>query len=217
MADVNGIDWISGEGKHDIQTIYQCTKYGADRFGGHSGGSFSEGLFGEAAEKIFVFSMGHRGNPSALSFWSFFVIKCVQPGRGGAYGQGSSKTPSKEKKEAAERKTGASDFAFQTGEKNYVSTGNVLHPFVKYGAMVWLGVLSMLFTWNLFLWLQMRKRTAAAIRLEGRIYECGEIPSPFVMGIICPRIYLPFRLEKEEQEYIIRHESYHIQRKDHDE
>ncbi len=61
----------------------------------------------------------------------------------------------------------------------------------------------------------MRKRTAAAIRLEGRIYECGEIPSPFVMGIIRPKIYLPFRLGNEEREYIIRHESYHIQRKDH--
>lgn len=130
-------------------------------------------------------------------------------------GQGSAKAPLKEKKKTAERKTGISDFVFRTGAKNIASGGNVIHPFVKYGTIVWLGVLSMLFFWNLFLWLQMRRRTASGIRLKDRIYECGEIPSPFVMGIICPRIYLPFRLGKEEQEYIIRHESYHIQRKDH--
>lgn len=60
------------------------------------------------------------------------------------------------------------------------------------GAMVWLFFLGMLFAWNLFLWMQMRRRTSAAIRLEGRTYECGEIPSPFVMGIFSPRIYLIF-------------------------
>lgn len=47
------------------------------------------------------------------------------------------------------------------------------------------------------------------------IYQCEQIPSPFVMGIIHPRIYLPFRMEKESLSYIIAHEQTHIQRNDH--
>lgn len=49
---------------------------------------------------------------------------------------------------------------------------------------------------------------------KDNIYECDKIGSPFVMGLVRPRIYIPFRLREEELAYILKHEQYHIMRKD---
>lgn len=46
------------------------------------------------------------------------------------------------------------------------------------------------------------------------VWECDRIPSPFVLGIIRPRIYIPFRMSKQEQAYILAHEQCHIRRLD---
>lgn len=46
------------------------------------------------------------------------------------------------------------------------------------------------------------------------VWECDRIPSPFVFGIIQPRIYIPFRMPKQEQAYILAHEQCHIRRLD---
>lgn len=54
---------------------------------------------------------------------------------------------------------------------------------------------------------QKRQRTAS-------VWECDQIPSPFVLGIFGPKIYIPFRMEAHEQQYILAHECYHIRRYD---
>lgn len=46
------------------------------------------------------------------------------------------------------------------------------------------------------------------------VWECDRIPSPFVLGIIRPRIYIPFRMSKQAQAYILAHEQCHIRRLD---
>lgn len=46
------------------------------------------------------------------------------------------------------------------------------------------------------------------------VWECDRIPSPFVLGIIRSRIYIPFRMPKQEQAYILAHEECHIRRLD---
>lgn len=46
------------------------------------------------------------------------------------------------------------------------------------------------------------------------VWECDRIPSPFVLGLIRPRIYIPFRMPKQEQAYILAHEQCHIRRLD---
>lgn len=53
-----------------------------------------------------------------------------------------------------------------------------------------------------------------AIRWKDNIYECDNISTPFVLGIVKAKIYIPFHLGKKEREYILLHEYYHIQRKD---
>lgn len=57
--------------------------------------------------------------------------------------------------------------------------------------------------------------TTSVMRNGGiTIWECDRIPSPFVLGIIRPRIYIPFRMGEQEQAYILAHEQYHVRRFD---
>lgn len=85
---------------------------------------------------------------------------------------------------------------------------------VRYGSYAWLSVCLFLFLWNLVLLFRMRRRVSAAVRLQDNVYECDRIPSPFVMGFFRARIYIPFRLGEKEREYILKHERYHIRRRD---
>lgn len=47
-----------------------------------------------------------------------------------------------------------------------------------------------------------------------RVWECDRIPSPFVLGVFRPNIYIPFRMEEQQQQYILAHECCHIRRLD---
>lgn len=50
---------------------------------------------------------------------------------------------------------------------------------------------------------------------EENVYEMDGIATPFVFGMIRPRIYLPSHLQPEERRYVLAHERVHIVRKDH--
>lgn len=79
---------------------------------------------------------------------------------------------------------------------------------------VWLAGLTVVLGYNLHSALRIRRRTRDAERLEGEVYCCPGIETPFTMGILRPRIYLPTGLEPEKQAYILCHERVHIRRRD---
>lgn len=93
-------------------------------------------------------------------------------------------------------------------------SGAMIPPAVRWGTIVWLAGMFVLFSWNIVLTFCMKKRLQKAVRYKKNIYECDNIPTPFVMGLWHPKIYIPFRLGESEREYIIRHEQYHIRRRD---
>ncbi len=76
------------------------------------------------------------------------------------------------------------------------------------------GVLAM-GAYSLVSFLRLRRRLVGAAHLRENIYLADHIGSPFVMGILRPKIYLPSALSHGEQEYIILHEKCHIRRLDH--
>ena len=61
----------------------------------------------------------------------------------------------------------------------------------------------------------LKRQTAQAVRREEGVWECDGIGSPFVMGVLRPRIYIPFRLAEEQRRFILLHERCHICRGDH--
>lgn len=80
---------------------------------------------------------------------------------------------------------------------------------------VWiLGVVVMLI-FSAVSWILLKRRVSTAIPVRQNIKRCESIDSPFVMGILFPKIYLPSHLEKKDWEYVLSHEEAHIHRKDH--
>ncbi len=54
-----------------------------------------------------------------------------------------------------------------------------------------------------------------SVRYKDNVYICDTVNSPFILGIIRPRIYLSSALSEEEMDYIIAHEKAHLRRRDH--
>lgn len=81
-------------------------------------------------------------------------------------------------------------------------------------APVWLLGMISLCLYSLISYVLLRKRISSAVLLRDNIYECGNIATPFVIGFFNPKIYIPFRLCRQERQYILHHENCHIRRKD---
>lgn len=62
---------------------------------------------------------------------------------------------------------------------------------------------------------RLRRRMTTAVPLRDNICQSERVSSPFVLGFLRPRIYLPFSLSPQEADYVLAHEQAHIQRGDH--
>lgn len=79
---------------------------------------------------------------------------------------------------------------------------------------VWLlGVAAMLL-FNAVQLGKLRRQLICSAPLRGNVYLADHIPTPFVIGLVHPRIYLPSTLTEAEQAYIVPHEEHHIRRGD---
>ena len=62
---------------------------------------------------------------------------------------------------------------------------------------------------------RLRRKVDTAVRYKDNIFQSENVSSPFVFGIIKPRIYLPFKMNGQDLEHVVAHEHAHIRRKDH--
>ena len=86
---------------------------------------------------------------------------------------------------------------------------------VAIGTFVWLlGVLGMA-VYSVISYVRLKKKLLIASPLKDNIWLADEITTPFVMGLIRPRIYLPSDTEERQMPYLILHEKHHIKRGDH--
>lgn len=82
-------------------------------------------------------------------------------------------------------------------------------------AIVWLIGIFILVIIAIAAYIKVKQLVDNAVRLEDNVYEADRIPSPFILGFFRPRIFIPFHLAASEQDYILRHERYHLRRGDH--
>ncbi len=100
-------------------------------------------------------------------------------------------------------------------QNNTAGTENISQSLtVTTTAYIWLCGCIVLLVRNLFLIWRTKQTVLMAIRRKDNIYESECISTPFVIGIVRPKIYIPFNLSEQEREYILKHEQYHIRRKD---
>ncbi len=92
---------------------------------------------------------------------------------------------------------------------------NPMQIVIAVAANVWiLGMVAMLL-YALISYLRLKHTIGTAIPLEKGVYQSENVSSPFVLGIIKPKIYLPFSTKTDNIPYVIAHEKAHIARFDH--
>lgn len=98
---------------------------------------------------------------------------------------------------------------------SYISNGGFPWERVFQGAvLLWAVGVGAMLIWAAVSYVRTRRRVAAAVKLGGKIYQCDQLGSPFVLGFLKPKIYIPFGLEGNQLDYVLAHEEYHIKRRD---
>ena len=80
---------------------------------------------------------------------------------------------------------------------------------------VWVLGIAVMALYALVSCLLLRRRVGTATLLRDNIRQSEGADTPFVLGLFRPVIYLPYRIEPADLEYVIAHEQAHIRRRDH--
>ncbi len=82
-------------------------------------------------------------------------------------------------------------------------------------AVVWLVGIAVMFLYTLFSYRMLSQKVSTAVLLRENIYQSERIDTPFILGVLRPKIYLPFATDARDMEYVLAHEQAHLRRKDH--
>ena len=85
---------------------------------------------------------------------------------------------------------------------------------VAAASILWCAGLAGMVLYTLVSYRRLSRRVKGAVRIDGNLYQGAAIPTPFVLGVLRPRIYLPNTLSREDMPYVIAHERAHIRRRD---
>ncbi|MDR1539522.1 MAG: DUF4825 domain-containing protein [Clostridiales bacterium] len=91
---------------------------------------------------------------------------------------------------------------------------NPLQVWITAGAYIWFVGLAVMLIYAFASYSLLKRRLRFATKREGNVYETDRILSPFVLGFVRPRIYLPVGIADADIAYILCHERTHIKRRD---
>ena len=92
---------------------------------------------------------------------------------------------------------------------------NPLYVWTEIAGWVWLIGLGAMLLYALVSYLRLRRRVSVSLPVQDHIYLCDAISSPFILGIVKPRIYLPSGLDEVQRQNVLAHERAHLARYDH--
>lgn len=92
---------------------------------------------------------------------------------------------------------------------------NPLQIWVFAGSVIWAAGIIVMLLYTMVQLVLLRRKVIGAALLRDNIYIADYADSPFAMGFITPKIYLPSSMEPAEKKYILAHEQCHIRRWDH--
>lgn len=82
-------------------------------------------------------------------------------------------------------------------------------------SVIWLIGMALMLLYMVCSFFMLKARMRTAVRVRGNVWQSERVRSPFVLGMIRPRIYLPFHMSSAKMKYVIAHEKAHIRRHDH--
>lgn len=95
------------------------------------------------------------------------------------------------------------------------SSTNPMHNIITIASILWIMGILILLTYEAISYLNLRRKVSAAMYLQDHLWLCDEIQTPFILGILSPRIYLPSYLDNVQRTHAIAHENAHLAHHDH--
>ncbi|MBQ3815652.1 MAG: hypothetical protein II836_06315, partial [Clostridia bacterium] len=81
-------------------------------------------------------------------------------------------------------------------------------------SVVWLAGIAAVLLYGVVSTLAIRRMMNTAVWREDNVWESDRMRSPFILGLIRPKIYIPFGLEGDCRRYVLAHERYHLRCRD---
>mgnify|MGYP000944159365 CR=1 FL=1 len=98
---------------------------------------------------------------------------------------------------------------------NQIASANPMQIWLAIGEAVWLIGITTLLIYSVITTVKLYSKLRNAKHIKDNIYLVNGFKTPFVFGIIYPKVYLPDRLLESEKSYVLLHEQTHIKRLDH--
>lgn len=98
---------------------------------------------------------------------------------------------------------------------NQAASINPMQVWLAVGEIIWITGMAILLFYSIFTTVKLYRNINGAIHTEDNIYILDGLKTPFVFGLINPKIYLPVHLSENEKIYVLLHEQTHIKRLDH--
>lgn len=94
------------------------------------------------------------------------------------------------------------------------ASANPMQIIVFIAAVIWIMGIAALLLYSIISYIMFRVKLRNSIIYKKNVYQSDKIRSPFVFGLINPKIYIPFGIAENEIDYVLSHEQYHIKRRD---
>lgn len=80
---------------------------------------------------------------------------------------------------------------------------------------MWTAGVVLMLLYSAVTYVRLRWQVRASVKLQKGVYMCDDIASPFILGTLFPKIYVPSGMEEQQLAYVLAHENAHLKRWDH--
>ncbi len=80
--------------------------------------------------------------------------------------------------------------------------------------MIWIFGMLVLAFFSMISFIKLKRDVSASLPIGNGMYICDTIHSPFILGMFCPKIYIPSDLSEKQISFVMAHEKMHLKRKD---
>ena len=102
----------------------------------------------------------------------------------------------------------------ETSTPDPMTSINPLQIWIPVMGAVWIAGMGAMVLYTAFSYWRVKKMIGTAVRLRDNIYQSETVVSPFVLGLVKPKIYLPFAIGEQDVPHVLAHEQAHIRRRD---
>ena len=103
----------------------------------------------------------------------------------------------------------------ETFAPNPAASVNPLYVWTFIVSVIWLIGIAAMLLYAVISYVQVRRSVAERAPYEENIFLCDQVKSPFILGLVWPKIYLPSNMDATSMEPVIAHETAHLTRRDH--